>query len=596
MSSDQRIQELLNDFAGRPDASLHDRVRDRLAAARRGKRRAAHLRWAFAAAFALLVALGAFVSVPRVTVARKLREVHDAIARAQSVQFTMVRRTGSRERVVFRAWIEGRNSRRRRSYSPGAAVDTVVKDGVQYTYAEGAPTAVQEPAEPGKSPDELDASGDALEFAKEITASPEYWAPSDVDIQPHPDVDGRRTFCIVAARNDGRSHASMVVDSATDLPISLTLDMPGQERSATTKTVSNFTFNKRIDRRVFEPEFGPNVSIVVAPAPKPSTSEVLTDSEPSEFVDSTGAVYTPDTMYSIRYGSEQGQIGVKAPAEGAQSGETLGNAGFAIRKGGNLIIADRVGGRIEEFDPHATLVMCTAGTLENPTYVAAGPDGSVFAVSGAHGEVLTKFGRRGETLWSVRGPEVLPPALHLDGTFGEITVCDDGSPATRLENTDWMVRFTADGKFDCVRPAVAATPDGGMLSFVPAGGEPDATDGVLLDAAGRILSKTRLEPPKTDASELGDIGESSGAVRDARGFWYRVWVRRKDKRVELSPNMEIRSEAVVVKYGPDGQVLTQGVVDVSPFDFPQSFALDPDGRLYILSYHDDKVSLVRYRL
>ena len=602
MNTDKRIQQLLNAYAERPSPGLQDRVRDRIAAVRRAKMRAVSLRWAFAGALVLIAVLSGFLLVPRVALAERLRQVHQAISTAKSVQFTVVSRANGKERVVYRGWTEGGNSRRRRSYSPGTTVDSLVKDGKKWTYAEGAPAAVQEPYDPGRGSDEFDSDADALAFAKEITAAYGYLAPSDVGFEPHADVDGRKTFCIVAERNEGRIHAAMVVDATTNLPISITMDvrsqMPGALGSIQTRAVSSFKFNAPVDRRVFEPVFGPDVKIVVADVGKTHSPEVVHDSEPSDFVGITGIAYAPEVLYSIRYGSDPGQIGVGAGPLQGESSEMVGNAGFAIRKGGNLVVADRVNRKVKEFDPHGELVMCTEGDLDSPAFVAPGVDGAVFAVSGTRRDTLSKFGRRGELLWSVRAPGAIPASLHLAGRLAGLSVSNDGTVAARLDGTDWMVCFSKDGKFESVRPAIAFTVDGTMVSFLPALDEADATEGVLMDSNGRILSKTRLAPMPSASSPIrpAEVGEFRETLRDDQGCWYRIWVQRKEKRIELARDLQVRSECVVTKYTADGVASLQGIVDLSPFDFPQSFTVDPDGRLYTLSYHGNRVSLIRYRL
>ena len=598
MNTDKRMRELLDEYAGRPSEALQDRVRDRLVAARKAKRRAVGFRWAFAGVLILAAALGGLIMAPRVAFAERLKQVHEAIANAKSVELTMVRRANGKERVVYRLWSEGRTWRRHRSYSPGTAVDCLVKDGTKWTYAEGAPTAIQEPYDPGRGSDELDSDVDALEFAKEVTAPAGILAPSGVVLAPHRDVEGRKTFCIVADRDDGRLHATMVVDAGTDLPISITMDIrsqaPGSLHTVQTRSESNFVFNEPLDQRLFEPVFGPSVKIVASSIAKPHLAEVELDSIPGDFFGTAGALYAPDVLYSIPYGSEPEQIG----AESASSEGAVGNAGFAIRKGGDLLIADRVNGKVKEFDPQGKLVWNTVDDLDHPAFVAPGPDGSVFAVSGPRREILSKFGRRGELLWSVRAPGAIPPELHLDGRLGELSVSNDGLVAARLDRTDWMVCFTQDGKFESVRPATAVTADGRVLSFIPVVDAVDATDAVLMDGNGRILSKTRLSPMPPDAAVVpaGDIAEVGEALRDDHGCWYRVWVRHREKHVELTPDLQIRSEAVVTQYSADGIPTAQGVVDMSPFGLPQSIAVGPDGALYALGYHKDRVSLFRYRL
>ena len=600
--SDKQIRDLLDEYAGRPSEGLRDRVRDRLAAARRAKRRAVSFRWAFVGACFLLIALGGLLMAPRVALANRLRQVHEAIAAARSVQFTVVRKANGRDRPVYSAWIEGSRSRRRRSYSPATAVDVLVKDGTKWTYVAGAPVATQEPYDPARDSGESDADVDALKFAKDITGGSGLWAQGNVAIRSHAAVGGREAFTIEADRNDGQAHASVVVDAESNLPISIAMDLrsqvPGTIRTVQTKAVSSFTFNEDLNERIFEPVFGPDVKIVETNPGKTHLPEVASESKPSEFMTTDANPCSTEGLFSLDYGAGKDQIGVGLVVGDSDSTEAIGGSGFAVRKDGDLIIADRANRKVKEFDRRGRLVLCTEGTLDDLASVAAGPDGTVLAVSGPKHEILSKFGRRGESLWSIRVSDAIPAALHVAGRLGPLSVADDGMVAARLDRTDWIVCFSKAGTFDSVRPATSVTADGRFVGFIPAIAGADATDAVLMDSTGRIVSKTRLVPmPRNSALVLAaDVGEYAEPTRDEQGCWYRVWIQRKEKRIELRRDLQIRSEGIVTKYSAEGEPVAQGRVDIPPLGLPQNFAVDSGGFLYTLSYHTERVSLVRYRL
>jgi outer membrane lipoprotein-sorting protein len=601
MNRDKRIHQLLNDYAEKPSEGLRERVQDRLAEQKRNSRRAVYRRWSFAGACAAALTVAFLLTAPKVAVANKLREVHGALSTAKSMRFTLIKESGGAERPVYWVWKEGDKWRRRKSYSPENDVTCVVNDGKKWTYVARDQTATEEPYRPGEPDSEFDADVDALEVAKKMT-SPDETPGDDVRVESHASVGGRETFAIVSESRDGRVRSEMVVDERTRLPLSLTMDVISKQAGAPavrSRGIWQFAFNENLDPSLFEPVFGPEVKIVVSPSNRKPVSEVVSKSMPGVFSTMDGTPCEPTILYRIRFGDRDNEIGV-VQRNGSREGldETAGFAGFAVRSGGSLIIADRVNGRVKEFDIHGNLVMVTKETVEEPRAVAPGPAGTTYATSGRLSDTLSKFDRDGKLLWRTSASEVLPANLGIPAHFGDLSVADDGSVGLTLDQEGWILILNGEGLFQSIRIAHSILPDGRFVTFAPASDGQAAIDSVTIDASGGIVSKVRLAPIASNGEErTADwANDYADPVPDAQGNWYRVWLQRRTKRLDIGDSLRIRSEAVVAKYAPDGTPLAQGVVDATPFGYPQSIAPSPDGYLYSLAYGTDRVFVIRYRL
>ncbi|MBI3911415.1 MAG: hypothetical protein HY320_10845 [Armatimonadetes bacterium] len=311
--------------------------------------------------------------------------------------------------------------------------------------------------------------------------------------------------------------------------------------------------------------------------------------------------YAPEELFSLEVGQADQQLGIwVSPNPEKPEGPAEGPIDLAIGADGSVYIADRMNHCVKRFDQQGNFIMRTQGDLENINYIAVDRDtGSVYALGGAGANILCKFAADGGLLWQLdlreEGGQLWGGGGALStGPGGVICIEQRGDTIGRLAVLD------AEGHFLGVREGRACTPTGRVLSFAPVPGEKLSVQVYVSDFQGRALGAYQTLPvPARFSLFQGVEGRPSYESLDDADYLYLRALGTSPYRVQLSPGpagLTIASDIIVTRYDPSGRPVAHMRFPGSPYHFGDPVTVDGAGNIYHLTYEENRVHVIRYRL
>jgi len=345
-------------------------------------------------------------------------------------------------------------------------------------------------------------------------------------------------------------------------------------------------------------------------------------------VGSTGTVFSDsfssDRLFTLSYGSTSGQLGVRFPVGDAEGGPPAGPTDIAVGRDGSIYIADRVNKRIQRFDASGELLMEAKAVdrktehvaayergrgaevpphvneLDNIQRVAVDSQGCAYVQFGAAIDLLAKFAADGQGLWYMHLADAIP--LEVRETygpfFGNISIGPADTLCMRLSgrSADGIAILDADGRFLRTVSGYACTPNGRIVAFARPTGASLATAVRMYDTEGLELISFFADPVTADPTLFADMDSFSGTAFDGAGNLYKLAMGVREQRIDLSPQLTIGCDEVVVRFDQSGRATAGIRFPGSPFPAGRHVAVDQAGNIYRLAYGADSVDIVRYAL
>jgi hypothetical protein len=310
------------------------------------------------------------------------------------------------------------------------------------------------------------------------------------------------------------------------------------------------------------------------------------------------ADHTPEIVASFQLGKADDQIGVWWPYPGTEheGGRPSGPKSFAVTSDGSLVVSDRVNTRVKKFDLRTgALLAATDVPLRNLHGVVSGPQGEMYAVSGAGLNRLTRFEPSGALSWQVRPYDL----ARRHGCFSGMSMGADGLLAVELSEPELALALVDSGTAELIRVTAGnlLSPSGQIYRFAPHPTERNGVHVEICDLDGTLLSvfdapSEPVEPALYDGVSHG----LSGGFVGGDGRLYTIAHASRGHRVALSERITLVTDVIVSQYGAGGRLVGHLRFPADPFPAVDCVEVDSDGNLYHLSYDETSVSLIRYRL
>ena len=182
-------------------------------------RRARHVGWRLATAGALALGVG-FALWPSIASAQAMRRMSNAIRNARTMEMVAEVESPSGGWTTFERFRTRGPMWRTDGYRGPYAGTSIGRDGRRIQSFDRVNHAtVADPAE--EDPMFRTEPQDALDFAKEWTDGGLVGIERKVALRPHGPIDGRPAYVVVLDRAEDGYHGEILVDSKTDLPLSV---------------------------------------------------------------------------------------------------------------------------------------------------------------------------------------------------------------------------------------------------------------------------------------------------------------------------------------------------------------------------------------
>lgn len=203
-----------------------------------------------AAATAIMVSMW-----PQDAAAGRIRRMEQRIKNAKSMEMTFWQQTtGGQWFNWLHVFYQDGNWRYQVIKGKGQAETDIERDGLLYQDYQRLDHATVQRA----TAEEFPLSGmNALDYAKQSIDSGQVSIERKVSVHEHAPVDGRATYVVAYDRPEDAYHAELLVDSATDLPISADVKVHySGENGGDFRFRQEYRFNQAFGPDVFEPTHG----------------------------------------------------------------------------------------------------------------------------------------------------------------------------------------------------------------------------------------------------------------------------------------------------------------------------------------------------
>jgi hypothetical protein len=310
---------------------------------------------------------------------------------------------------------------------------------------------------------------------------------------------------------------------------------------------------------------------------------------------------------------------------GEEGGPPVGPTGLAVGSDDSIYIADRVNKRIQRFSATGELLMVGKGPvdrraediaayergqgseiplcatqLDNIQCIVVDSKGCVYVQFGAAMDLVAKFAADGQALWYMHIADTIPLEVRqLYGPFfSGLSIGPDNTLCLKLTGgpLDGIAILDSDGRFAKAVTGFAYTPNGLTVAFDRPAGAALATAVRMYDTEGFELVSFFVDPVATDQTLFSGMDSFSGTAFDGAGNLYKFAMGVRDERIELSPQLTIGCDEVVMRFDQLGRAAAGVRFPGSPFPSGQSVAVDQAGNVYHLAYSSRSAELIKYEL
>ena len=335
--------------------------------------------------------------------------------------------------------------------------------------------------------------------------------------------------------------------------------------------------------------------------------------------------FAPQRLFTLRYGSGPGQVGMRLPAGGEEEGPPAGPTDLAIGPDGSVYIADRVNKRIQRFSATGELLMEAkapverkaehlaayergrgaeipprATELDNIQRIAVDSQGCVYVQFGAAIDRLAKFAGDGQARWYMHMADAVPLEVRQTyGTFyGGIVVGPEDSLCIAVSgrSVDGIAILDPDGRFLKAVNGYVGTPNGRIAAFTRVAGGALATAVRMYETDGVELASFVADPVATDPALFVGIDSFSGTAFDGMDNLYKFAIGVRDQRINLSSQLTIGCDEVAVRFDHSGRAAAAVRFPGDPFPTGRSSTIDYSGNVYRLAFGAGSVDIIKYVL